>query len=228
MKSIKLIKPLKLGFIMLTGMGTIGLSYVLLERGGYIFPIAMANEVTCQNCPQEAAYHQPPVIAGLINSDRNIIELLGDRIDKAQISILIEKSKYRLTIYRDKQPIKSYPIVLGENDRGDKLMQGDLKTPEGIFHLRDLYPHGEWSKFLWIDYPTATSWRKHLSAKQAGKIPWYKSIGSEVGIHGVPTNSDKLIENRINWTWGCISLKNADVDEIYGISRIGTLVEILP
>jgi lipoprotein-anchoring transpeptidase ErfK/SrfK len=60
------------------------------------------------------------------------------------------------------------------------------------------------------------------------KIPWYTSIGKDVGIHGVPTNGDKLIDTQVNWTWGCISLKTADVNEIYRVSKSGTLVEILP
>ena len=37
-----------------------------------------------------------------------------------------------------------------------------------------------------------------------------------------------LIEQRSNWTWGCISLKNRDVDELYRFVGDGTLVEIVP
>ncbi|NJM90637.1 MAG: murein L,D-transpeptidase [Hydrococcus sp. RU_2_2] len=96
------------------------------------------------------------------------------------------------------------------------------------FKLRDLYPHPTWSKFLWIDYPTQESWRKHLQAKREGKIAWSDRIGGEVGIHGVPAERDSLIDNRIHWTWGCISLKNQDVDELYQFVRVGTLVEIVP
>lgn len=89
----------------------------------------------------------------------------------------------------------------------------------------DLYPHPGWSKFLWLDYPNKYSWRKHFQAKLAGKINWNDSIGSEIGIHGTP--SDNLIEKKENWTLGCISLKNKDVDELYQVVQAGTEVEII-
>jgi murein L,D-transpeptidase YafK len=218
----------KVGLVMLLSLGIIGIIYNVGERLGYIFPLALWQEITCIDCPNAITYHQISSGEIAIVTNKSLAKLLGDRIDKKNISILIEKSKYRLTIYQNKQPIKSYPIVLGDNPLGDKFIEGDRRTPEGIFQLKDLYPHPQWSKFLWLDYPNAASWRKHLNAKQTGQIPWYTSIGKDVGIHGVPTNTDKLIDNQVNWTWGCISLKNADVDEIYAVAQTGTLVEILP
>jgi murein L,D-transpeptidase YafK len=219
-------KSAKIGLVTVLGIVTLWAVYRSLTRLGYIFPIALWGQVFCETCQIQPAYHQPPKT--FIKTELPIAKILGNNFNKSQISILIEKSKYRLTIYRDKQPIKSYPIVLGGNPKGDKFSEGDKRTPEGILHIRDLYPHPEWSKFLWLDYPNADSWRKHLSAKQTGKIPWYASVGSDVGIHGVPTKSDALIDKQNNWTLGCISLKTADVDEIYEVSRAGTLVEIIP
>jgi L,D-transpeptidase catalytic domain len=218
----------KISLITLLSLGLIGVTYSLFDRLGFIFPLALWSEVLCDQCPQHIPYHKLPPEVRLIAPVKPINELLGDRFDKTKISILIEKSRHRLTIYQNKIAIKSYPVVFGDNPKGDKFIEGDRRTPEGIFHLKDLYPHPQWSKFLWLDYPNAASWRKHLTAKQTGKIPWYTSIGKDVGIHGVPTNSDKLIDAQVNWTWGCISLKTADVNEIYLVSRSGTLVEIIP
>jgi L,D-transpeptidase catalytic domain len=218
----------KIALTMGLGLGLVTFGYFRLVRSGYIFPLELWSEVFCTNCTNILPYHVPIEDSTLINRDRNLAELLGNNIDKNQISILIEKSKYRLTIYDRRQAIKAYSVVFGENPQGDKLKAGDMRTPEGIFYLRDLYPHPQWSKFLWLDYPTANSWRKHLKAKKEGKIPWYSSIGSEVGIHGVPANSDRSIDLKFNWTWGCISLKNADIDEIYRFTQAKTLVEILP
>jgi L,D-transpeptidase catalytic domain len=221
-------KSVKTGLAILLSLGALGVVYSVCDRLGYIFPLALWSDIMCEECSKQMTYHQPPPETGLIRGNKSIDELFGGRFDKARISVLIEKSKYRLTIYQDKRPIKSYPVVLGDNPNGDKFIEGDRRTPEGIFHLKDLYPHPQWSKFLWLDYPNAASWRKHLTAKQAGKISWYASIGKDVGIHGVPSNGDKLIDTQANWTWGCISLKTADVNEIYRVSRSGTLVEIIP
>lgn len=221
-------KSVKISLIITLSLGIVGISYSLLDRLGYIFPLALWNEVICDECSKQIPYHQPQSEPKFIATNKSIDRLLGNRVDKSKISMLIEKSRYRLTIYQNKIAIKSYPVVFGDNPKGDKFIEGDRRTPEGIFHLKDLYPHPQWSKFLWLDYPNAASWRKHLTAKQTGKIPWYTSIGKDVGIHGVPVNSDKLIEAQVNWTWGCISLKTADVNEIYRVSGSGTLVEILP
>ncbi|MEL7071899.1 MAG: L,D-transpeptidase [Cyanobacteria bacterium J06634_6] len=54
------------------------------------------------------------------------------------------------------------------------------------------------------------------------------TIGGQIGIHGVPDNADGFVDTRSNWTWGCVSLKNADVDEIYSVASHNTVVEILP
>lgn len=174
-------------------------------------------------------FHILPDYEGFLNSEQSLAVIIdSSQKDVNEISILVEKSKQRLTVYHSGKPVKSYPVVFGENPQGDKLQQGDQKTPEGLFKIRDLYPHETWSKFLWLDYPTTTSWKKHLKAKQQGNISWWDGIGGEIGIHGVPVNGDALIDQGINWTLGCVSLKNSDVDEIYPVVKVGTIVEIVP
>ncbi len=148
------------------------------------------------------------------------------KVDKKSISVLIDKSDYRLYIVADGITLKEYPVVFGKNASDDKLMQGDRCTPEGSFHMISKYPHKEWSKFIWIDYPNKSSWEKHNRAKKEGKIPRNAQIGGEVGIHGVPRGMDKLIDAKYNWTLGCISLKNKDVDEIYPYIAANTLIQI--
>jgi len=160
-----------------------------------------------------------------LDYDKSISELIKN-VDQDSVSILIEKSEYKLTILYNNRRIKSYPVVFGSNSIDDKLRQGDCCTPEGLFKVRDHYTHKSWSKFIWIDYPTATTWEKHNSAKVEGVIPQSASIGGEIGIHGVPDGYDHMIDERYNWTLGCISLKNADVNEIYRIIKNGTEIEI--
>ncbi|MBT3756536.1 MAG: L,D-transpeptidase, partial [Candidatus Cloacimonetes bacterium] len=50
--------------------------------------------------------------------------------------------------------------------------------------------------------------------------------GGEIGIHGVPAGYDNMIDEKYNWTLGCISLKNVDVNEIYKLIKVGTRIEI--
>ena len=148
------------------------------------------------------------------------------KIDPKSVKIIILKSKYELSIWSGNINVKTYCVVFGHNPKDDKLQQGDMCTPEGIFKIKSKYPHASWSKFMWIDYPTAASWKKHNEAKRKGIIPANAKIGGEIGIHGVPKDCDYAIDGKQNWTWGCISLKNKDVNEIYEIIHVGTEVEI--
>ncbi len=203
--------------------------YFLLTRLGFLMTLAELPSVLClSSCRPEQSVH--PRIEGkqLLNYKQSLQKILGDNIESKTVSILVEKSKHRLTVFHNLQPIKSYPVVFGGNPRGDKLHEGDQKTPEGVFHVRDVYNHPEWSKFIWLDYPTPQSWREHFHAKLANEINWLLPIGGQVGIHGVPSGQDTLIDQRSNWTWGCISLKNDDVNEVYRFIKVGSLVEIVP
>jgi lipoprotein-anchoring transpeptidase ErfK/SrfK len=183
------------------------------------------------SCPPAPKLHSPLLIdAPLLNGDRPLNPLLTPN-SQAKISILVEKSRHRLTLYREvngqRIPVKAYPVVFG-GPRGDKRQEGDRRTPEGIFRLQDKYPHPNWSKFLWLDYPTADSECKHLLAKGKGEISPVSTVGSEIGIHGVPEGADAWIAQRRNWTLGCPSLTRADIDEIYQVVTKGTMVEIVP
>lgn len=155
-------------------------------------------------------------------------QLLNEQdVDVNTLEILIDKGNYQLSIISAGQTIKQYPIVLGGNPVDDKRCEGDKCTPEGVFGVRDMYPHKKWSKFIWIDYPNEESWKKHLTSKQAGEIPGTATIGGEVGIHGVPEGCDYLIEEKTNWTLGCISMKNADINEIYPYINKNTKITII-
>ncbi len=147
-------------------------------------------------------------------------------IDQTELSILIDKSDYTLSVLHNDTAIRTFDVVFGGNPTDDKRMEGDGCTPEGVFQIRNLYPHKKWSKFMWIDYPTADSWKKFEASKAAEEIPTAATIGGEIGIHGVPNGSDALISSKTNWTLGCISLTNADVNDLYEVSFKGMKVEI--
>jgi murein L,D-transpeptidase YafK len=148
------------------------------------------------------------------------------KLDKRKIYIQIDKSKYTLSLKIGETVIKSYPVVLGFNPVDDKMKEGDGCTPEGTFKIKSQYPHKSWNKFIWIDYPNAESWKKFKQRKKDGTIPKNAKIGGEIGIHGVPKGTDMFIDMGKNWTLGCISLKNADVSEIYSLVKAGTKIVI--
>jgi len=151
-----------------------------------------------------------------INYSRALRTIMKENaVDVDSLSLVIDKSEYKLTVKSDTIILKEYPVVFGRNPVDDKLKQGDKCTPEGTFYMKAKYPHSKWSKFIWINYPTRDSWRKHNAAIRQGKISDNAKIGGEVGIHGVPEGMDYLIDKKYDWTEGCISLKTKDINELY-------------
>lgn len=141
--------------------------------------------------------------------------------------IVIEKQKYEMTIYDvDDNALIIYPVVFGSKDLGDKLMQGDRKTPEGTFHIVSKRPHPKWNKFLALDYPNEESIEKFNARKQEGLIPANAKIGGEIGIHGTWPHEDFAVDQFQNWTMGCVSTKNEYINQLFNTMAIGTTVII--
>src|SRR5204863_7253204 len=93
------------------------------------------------------------------------------------VSIIIDKSDYELSIYDDKGWYATYPVVFGNNSLGDKKMQGDKQTPEGNFHILNKRVHDKWCRYMALDYPTKESFEKFIARKERGEIPSKASIG---------------------------------------------------
>ena len=138
--------------------------------------------------------------------------------------IVVHKLSRKLTVYQGLTPLKTYSVVLGNDPFNDKLCQGDTCTPEGVYHVRAKYPHSRWDYFIWLDYPNTQNWLKFSRAKQAGRLPPDADIGGQVGIHGTEDPGRNL--GGINWTKGCVSLLNKDLEEIYPLVDDKTLVVI--
>ena len=185
-----------------------------------IFPILLFTATGCSDLKSNI----PPSL----NETKPLKQIIDSlKINTSKIYLLIDKSEYKLSVMSgDSTLIKSYAVVFGPDPVNDKLRQGDGCTPEGWFSIQSKYPHKSWNKFMWLDYPTADSWRKHNAAVVLKKIPSNSDIGGEIGIHGVPKNTDSMIDSKRNWTLGCISLKNNDVDEVYSCVKTGTKVYI--
>lgn len=157
-----------------------------------------------------------PDYSKIVNYKVDLSKLIDSlNIDYSELHIDIDKSEYLLSIACDTILIKQYPIVLGKNPIDDKFQQGDFCTPEGWFNIKAKYNHDKWSKFIWIDYPNKESLNKISEAKKAGFISSTSNPGGDIGIHGVEQGFDYAIDFGINWTAGCVALKNKDIEEIY-------------
>ena len=142
------------------------------------------------------------------------------------VYLVIDKSDYELNVYDDKGWFATYPVVFGNNSLEDKKMEGDRNTPEGSFRIISKKIHDKWDRFIGLDYPTKDSYERFRMRKQRGEIPADARIGGGVGIHGTWPHDDYIIDRYKNWTMGCISMKNIDVEDLYSYLPVGTRVTI--
>lgn len=142
------------------------------------------------------------------------------------VKVVVDKSSYELYVYDSKGWFATYPVVFGNNSLDDKRMEGDRNTPEGTFRIVNKRVHDKWDRYMGLDYPTRESLAKFNQRKQRGEIPSYASPGGGIGIHGTWPREDFVIDRYKNWTNGCISLKNSDVEDLYSYIPVGTTVEI--
>ncbi len=148
-------------------------------------------------------------------------------LNKDDFYIIVDKSDYELQVYdaNDNWQV-TYPVVFGNKDMGDKMYEGDRRTPEGIFHITAKRPHAKWDRFFALDYPTAESYQKFNERKEKGLIPKNARIGGEIGIHGTWPHEEFAVDLYQNWTQGCVSTKNEYIDQMFSTIPVGTKVII--
>ena len=140
--------------------------------------------------------------------------------------IIIDKSDYELKVYDDDGWYATYPVVFGSKNLGDKMMEGDRKTPEGTYKIVIKRPHEKWGKILLIDYPNAADIAKFNQRKLQGIVPPNAKIGGGIGIHGTWPRDEMAVDYFQNWTNGCVSMKREEIQEVYKLIPLGTKVTI--
>lgn len=142
--------------------------------------------------------------------------------------IVVRKSCRTLDVYRYGERQRSFPAVFGLNSDGSKLYEGDRRTPTGLYTIIGKRRHARWRHFMLLDYPNLHDLQRYSVAMEAGDIPArgdeYAGVGGAIGIHG--TDQPRLNAKNVDWTFGCISLQNRDVDELASLVPVGTLVWI--
>lgn len=164
--------------------------------------------------------HQPP--------DSRLETVVAPRL-------VVLKSRRIVHLFDGPRLVRSFPVDLGTNPVGQKVRDGDGRTPEGRFRIVTRHPSSAYRCFLGINYPDppaadAAVASGLLSAGEAesirrawreGRCPsWVTALGGGIGLHGGGRGAD--------WTAGCIALRDADIDAVYRVLRIGDPVEIWP
>jgi lipoprotein-anchoring transpeptidase ErfK/SrfK len=119
-------------------------------------------------------------------------------------SLVVDRARLRLTLYRAGRPIFRAPIGVGKPSS---------PTPAGTFYIRDRLTAYASPEYGPLAFGT--------SARSEYETDW--PAGGFIGIHG--TNEPGLIPGRISH--GCIRLKNAAILALGRLMPVGTPVTIL-
>jgi lipoprotein-anchoring transpeptidase ErfK/SrfK len=141
------------------------------------------------------------------NKGRTLIKI-GERLKilKGELSLLVDKSDYTLTILLNGHFIKQYPVGIGKSDKtpigvfviDNKLVNPTWYSPEGV------YPYGDPKNVL------GTRW---IGFEDRNDLYGY-------GIHGT-ADPDSIGKDMSN---GCIRMKNENVEELFDFVKAKTRV----
>ncbi|MEX2124656.1 MAG: L,D-transpeptidase family protein [Woeseia sp.] len=136
--------------------------------------------------------------------------------------VVVWKAARRLTLYSGDDAIATYSISLGANPLGHKTWQGDSRTPEGLYTLDYRIPDSQFYRAIHVSYPDEND----LAAATEADVP----AGGNIMIHGLPNGRGWIgpLYKLRDWTDGCISVTNREMEEIWRAVPDGTPIEIHP
>lgn len=132
--------------------------------------------------------------------------LLSYRFGPEQFIIIVEKSTQRLFVYSNHKPdpIEHFTITTGKNN-GQKLEEGDMKTPEGLYFFRRVLSGEELPKVddygekaFTLNYPNPIDKREERN-------------GSGIWLHGAFDAGKTTSPYN---TRGCVVMQNGDLVKV--------------
>jgi lipoprotein-anchoring transpeptidase ErfK/SrfK len=128
-------------------------------------------------------------------------------------AIVINRSRFRLTLYRHLKRVETYSIAVG---------RAGLETPAGLYHIQDKVIDPAW-------HVPKSAWAGKLAGKTipAGdpqnpiKARWM-GIFDGAGIHG----TDAINSIGTAASHGCIRMRIPDVEKLYNEVSVGAPVYI--
>ena len=178
---------------------------------------------------------EAPAAAASLTAEEEAVNRRPLSLPLARPRVVVEKGARRLKLYSGEELVRVRAVALGFGPEGDKEKQGDGRTPEGDYYVCTKNERSRFHLSLGLDYPkaedaerglkagliTRAQYERIVAAARAKRCPpWDTPLGGEIFIHGGGNASD--------WTWGCVALENAEVEELFNSVPAGTPVRILP
>ncbi|SFE37863.1 L,D-transpeptidase family protein [Roseivivax sediminis] len=133
--------------------------------------------------------------------------------------VLVDKSSRRMYLLHHDRMLKQYPIQLGFQPAGHKQIEGDGRTPEGLYYIDKRNPNSRYHLSIGLSYPNEQDIARALAM---GKSP-----GGDIFIHGGPPKGSN-INGKQDWTWGCIAVTDRQIEHVYAMVKDGTPIVITP
>ncbi len=134
--------------------------------------------------------------------------------------IIVNKTARQMTLLQNGKPVRTYRIALGFSPGGDKVQQGDRRTPEGVFRIAVRNDASKYHLSLGLDYPQPDD---RARAAAGGFDP-----GGDIMIHSQPNALPDGTMIKGDWTAGCIAVSNTEMREIWAVTSRDTVVEVRP
>jgi murein DD-endopeptidase MepM/ murein hydrolase activator NlpD len=161
--------------------------------------------------------------------------------------VLVDQESYKMRLYENGRMKSEYDISLGQG-KGQKAVQGDNKTPKGMYFVigkhrgkfdgaYGAYYGGHWIK---VNYPNRYDAARGRAAGQitprqeaAISAGWEKRaptlentrLGGGIGFHGWAQEWSN--DGPRHLSWGCVVMHLSDIREVFNQISQGAMVVIL-
>ncbi len=159
------------------------------------------------------------------------------------IELLISRSKHTLSVKQGDVTLSTFKVAFGSGGKKAKLKEGDHTTPKGAYLINKISDSESFHLFMLLNYPnmddakralkdnliSRTQYRSILLAQIEGRLPPQNTaLGGSIGIHGIGIETEDKIEihQYLDWTKGCIAMRNDEVDTLRRYIAPGTKVII--
>ena len=130
--------------------------------------------------------------------------------------VVVNKTERKMYLLHHSKVLDAYDFELGFAPDGHKYEEGDGRTPEGAYFIDRKNPESRFYLSIGISYPNDVDRAK---AAEMGQPP-----GGDIFIHGTP----REFRRAPDWTWGCLAVKNREMEDIYAMVNVGTPIFIYP
>lgn len=176
-----------------------------------------------------------------INTHRSLL-----RPQQEATLLLVDQASYKMRFYRNGELANEYDVSFGQA-RGPKEIQGDNKTPAGMYFVIQKHsgrfdgPYGAYYGGYWIkvNYPNAFDadrataqnlisgqQQAEISKRWTGRQPTLENtqLGGGIGFHGWIREWDNTGPRHLSW--GCVVMHIYAISRMFDQSPVGTMVVI--